>query len=159
MIKMGVLFLPVTLIAAWILAIVGVSPIGHTSGDDFATTAFKWMLTVPVGPMFLVSGFMHTVLAKSTARNIGWQTNGFQYELGFVSYGIGIAGIWAASLDKDAWIAVSVVVSVFLLGAAANHIVEMVRDKNFKPGNTLVLLYDIGLPISLWALLLGGGIL
>jgi hypothetical protein len=30
----------------------------------------------------------------------------------------------------------------------------MVREKNFKPGNSLVLIYDFGLPASLIGLLL-----
>ena len=34
----------------------------------------------------------------------------------------------------------------------------MVTDRNFHPGNTVILIYDIGLPISLWALLLGGNL-
>ena len=153
---MGVLFMPATLLVAWILAIFGVSA---TSGsdEDFAVNAMRWMMFVPVGGMFIASSFMHTVLAKKTAANIGWKTNGFQYELGFVSLGIGIAGLVAASMDTDAWIIMSIIVSVFLLGAAGYHIVEMVRDKNFKPGNSIVLLADFGLPISLWALLFAMG--
>ena len=155
---MGILFMPATLLVAWLLAIFGISP-GGDPGDDFTMTAMRWMMYVPVGGMFLVSGLMHTVFAKSTAANIGWKTNGFQYELGFVSFGIGLAGMFAGAMGTDAWIILSIVVSIFLLGAAANHIVEMVRDKNFAPGNSIVLLYDIGLPISLWALLIAMGAL
>ena len=33
------------------------------------------------------------------------------------------------------------------------HIMKMVQDKNFKPGNSLILLYDIGLPVSMIGLL------
>lgn len=153
---MGILFLPATLLLAWIFALLGWAPMGSSPGDDFAVTAMLWMMTVPIGGMFLVSGFMHTFLAKSTAANIGWTTNGFQYEIGFVSYGIGVAGLVAAYQEPGAWLVVSIVVSVFLLGAAGNHILEMVRDKNFAPGNSVVLLYDIGLPISLWALVAAG---
>ncbi len=50
----------------------------------------RWMLFLPAGIQFIVSGFMHTVFAKSTASGIGWKTNGFQYELGFASWGLGI---------------------------------------------------------------------
>ncbi len=35
--------------------------------------------------MMLVSGVMHTIFAKSTAKNIGWTTSPFQHELGFAS--------------------------------------------------------------------------
>lgn len=154
---MGILIMPATIIAAWLLAIFGVAPTGADPTDDFAMTAMRWMMSVPIGAMFIVSGFMHTVLAKKTAENIGWKTNGFQYEVGFVSFGIGIAGWFAAVMGTDAWILMSIVVSAFLLGAAGNHILEMIRDKNFKPGNSIVLLYDIGLPGSLLALLIATG--
>ncbi|MCH9816748.1 MAG: hypothetical protein K0U64_09940 [Actinomycetia bacterium] len=165
---MGILFLPGTLLLAWIFAVVGLSATGAEPSEEFAVAAMRWMLLMPGGIMFVVSGFMHTVFAKSTAKNIGWKTNGFQYELGFVSFGIGIAGIYAAYLNTglgaaaattnaDAWIILSIIISVFLLGAAANHIKEMIADHNFSPGNSIVLLYDIGLPISLWALLFAMG--
>lgn len=50
----------------------------------------------------------------------------------------------------------SIALSVFLLGAAGLHLKEMVRDRNFAWGNTWVLIYDIGLPVSLVALLGAG---
>ncbi len=149
---MAVIFLPGVLILAWILAVIGIEAPGAASGADFADNAMRWMMTLPAGGMFVVSAFMHTVLAKQTAKNIGWETNGFQYEIGFVSLGIGIAGIWAAYLDQSAWLVLSIVITAFLLGAAGNHLKEMFVDKNFSFGNTIVLLYDFGLPISLWAL-------
>ncbi len=149
--------LPLTLVIAWILALAGVTAPGATDGEDFAVSAMRWMMTIPAGYMFVASGVMHTVFAKSTAKNIGWTTNGFQYELGFVSFGLGVAGVVGAYMNTDAWIVLSIVSSVFLIGAAANHIKEIFADKNFSPGNTIVLVYDIGLPISLWALLLTMG--
>ena len=149
---MAVIFLPGVLLLAWILAIVGVEAPGASSGAEFSDNAMRWMMTLPAGGMFVVSGFMHTFLAKQTAKNIGWQSNGFQYELGFVSLGIGIAGIWAAYLDQPAWLVLSIVISAFLLGAAGLHLKEMFVERNFNLGNTIVLIYDIGLPISLWAL-------
>lgn len=99
---------------------------------------------------------MHTFFAKTTAESIGWKTNGFQYEIGFVSFGIGVAGIVAAYMSRDAWIVQTIIVSFFLLLAAANHIREIVKSKNYAPGNTVILIYDIGLPVSMIALLLAG---
>ena len=43
-----------------------------------------------------------------------------------------------------------------LLGASGLHVTEMIRDRNFAWGNTWVLLYDVGLPVSLIALLIAG---
>ena len=109
--------------------------------------------------MFIVGGFMHTVFAKETARKHRFeQTNGFQYRIGFGSFRMGIAGFVAAGTDQTvAWVCVSIAVSVFLLGAAANHFREMIKDKNFAPGNTIINISNIGLPVSLWALLFATG--
>lgn len=150
---MGVIILVLTLIAAWLLAIFGVSAPGQTSGASLSISALHWMFYLPAGWMFLVSGIMHTILAKSTAKNIGWKTNGFQYEIGFVSLGLGVAGILVAYTGSGSWLALTIVISFFLVLAGVNHIAEMVKNKNFKPGNSLILLYDFGLPVSLWALL------
>lgn len=153
---MAVLALPATLVVAWVLAIVGVTPPGANPSDEFADTAMRWMMTMPAGYLVIASGIMHTVFARSTAKNIGWTTNGFQYELGFVSIGLGIAGVVAAYVGGTSWLVLSIALSVFLLGAAGLHLKEMVRDRNFAWGNTWVLIYDIGLPVSLVALLGAG---
>mgnify|MGYP004305643219 CR=1 FL=1 len=50
----------------------------------------------------------------------------------------------------------SIVLSVFLLGAAGLHVTEMIRDRNFAWGNTWVLLDDVGLPVSLIARVAAG---
>lgn len=146
--------MPLTLIIAWVLALLNVTAPGAVSGEAFADSAMRWMLFIPGGFMVLASGVMHTVFAKSTAKNIGWQTNGFQYEIGFASFGMGLAGIIAAQSSSAAWLPVAVALSVFLVLAGLNHVREMITSKNFAPGNTLVLLYDFGLPISYGVLLI-----
>ena len=73
-----------------------------------------------------------------------------QYEIGFVSLGLGVAGLVATGLNRGAWLVLTIVITFFLILAAAQHIKAMVQEKNFKPGNSVILLYDIGLPISLW---------
>ena len=152
--NLGVLVLPTVWVLAWVLALAGVQPSGYHAGQGFSVDALRWMLYLPAGWMFLVSGVMHTKYARRTAALIGWQTNGFQYELGFVSFGGGLAGIYASLHGAQAWVAVSISITVFLVAAGVNHVIEMVRDHNFHPGNTFVCISDFGLPISLWALLL-----
>jgi len=151
---LGVLVLPVVWVVAWVLALLGVQASGYHADQGATVNAIRWMLYLPAGWMFMVSGLMHTKYAKRTAELIGWQTNGFQYELGFVSFGLGIAGVYASMHGPQSWIAVTIPTTTFLVFAGVNHVVEMVRDHNFNPGNTLVCISDFGLPISLWALLL-----
>lgn len=152
--RLGPLVLPLVWVIAWALALAGVQASGSHGGQGFSVNALRWMLYLPAGWMFLVSGLMHTKYAKKTAELIGWQTNGFQYELGFVSFGLGLAGIYASEHGTEAWITMAIPTSTFLFFAGINHVVEMVRKRNFEPGNTFVCISDFGIPISLWALLL-----
>ena len=150
----GPLVLPIVWVVAWILALAHVQASGYHADQGWTVNAIRWMLYLPAGFMFIVSGVMHTRFAKSTAAMIGWQTNGFQYELGFVSFGLGLAGVYASLHGSQSWIAVAIPTTTFLFFAGVNHVVEMVRRHNFNPGNTFVCISDFGVPISLWALLL-----
>ena len=141
-----------TVALAWIFTLLGWSAVGADAGDTFSDSAMRWMLFLPGGIMFLVSAFMHTVLARRTAAQIGWTTNGFQYEIGFVSLGLGLAGIVAANSGPAAWWPIAIAQGVFLVLAAVNHVIDMRRSRNLSPGNTLILVYDIGLPVSYLAL-------
>jgi len=38
-------------------------------------------------------------------------------------------------------------------------VVEMVRDRNFAPGNSVIVISDFGIPITLWAMLASVGAL
>lgn len=152
-------FVPATLILAWVFAIFGLQAPGQGSDSTFVISALHWMFYIPAGWMFVVSGIMHTVFAKSTAKNIGWKTNGFQYEIGFVSLGLGIAGIVAAYKGSGSWLELAIVISFFLVLAGINHVIEIFKSKNFSPGNTIILAYDLGLPISLWVLLYLAGLI
>jgi hypothetical protein len=44
--------------------------------------------------------------------------------------------------EPAAWVAASIAGGIFLLLAGLSHIVEIVRDKNYAPGNTAILLSD-----------------
>ncbi|MBM3635235.1 MAG: stearoyl-CoA 9-desaturase [Actinobacteria bacterium] len=156
---MGVVIIPLTLLVAWILGLAGVSAPGASAGASWDELVLHWTLFMPVGIVFLVSAVMHTVLARRTAASIGWQTNGFQYEIGFVSLGLGIAGIWATYQGSEAWIAVAIPTTAFLFLAGVNHLIEMVRDRNYAPGNSVIIISDFGTPITLWAMLAAVGAL
>ncbi len=151
---MGVLATAATLLVAWLLAIFHVAPAGAVDTDTFADSAMRWLLFLPGGFMFLSSFIMHTFLAKKTAAMIGWTTNGFQYEIGFVSLGLGVAGIVASVSSSASWVPIAIAQGIFLALAGVNHIVEMAKSHNFKPGNSMILIYDFGLPVSYLALLL-----
>ena len=149
---------PLFFVLAWVFALVGMEAPGTDSSTPFDESALRWILYLAAGWSILGGSVMHTIFARKTAESIGWQTNGFQYEVGFASMGIGLAGIYAGNHDDPAaWIAASLACGVFLLLAGLNHIVEIVREKNYAPGNTAILASDLGIPVSLLVLLVATG--
>lgn len=96
----------------------------------------------------------HVILRKKIAEQIGWVSNGFQIELGITSLGIGISGILCYWFRDSFWIATIIPFSTFLIGAGILHIVEMVRKKNFKAGNTWIVIPDFLMPITIIVLML-----
>ena len=141
---------PLLFVLPWIFALVGLGAPGADSSTPFDEQALRWMLFLGMGWSIAGGIFMHTVFARSTARAIGWQTNGFQYEVGFASLGIGLGGIYASFTDTpEAWIAASIAGGIFLLLSGLNHIIGIFREKNYAPGNTAILISDLGVPISL----------
>jgi len=150
--KISGLILPGMLILAWILALSGVTSPGHMASDTSAVSYIRWLLYF-AGFVFIFSAIMHSVFAKSMAVSIGWKTNGFQYEIAAVSLGLGLGCFYAVYHGVEAWVAISLPIVSFLFLAGVNHLYEMVRKKNYAPNNSLILIWDFGLPVSLLALL------
>jgi hypothetical protein len=149
---------PVAFLLSWLFALIGWQAPGTDAATPFAEQALRWILYIALGWTAAVGSLVHTVFARSTASSIGWETNGFQYEVGFANLAMGLAGIYAGSVDSSAaWIAASIAGGVFLLLAGLNHIVEIVRHRNYAPGNTAILISDLGVPISLLVLLVSTG--
>jgi len=151
---------PLAFVLSWVFAVLGWNAPGTDAATPFEEQALRWILYVALGWTAAVGSLMHTVFARRTASSIGWETSGFQYEVGFANLAVGLAGIYAgASEHPAAWVAASIAGGVFLLLAGLNHIVEIVRKKNYAPGNTAILVSDLGVPISLLVLLLATGAL
>ena len=148
----------ITFVLSWVFALIGWDAPGTDAATAFDEQALRWMLYIALGWTGAVGSLMHTVFARKTAESIGWQTNGFQYEVGFANLAVGLAGIYAGSVDSGpAWIAASIAGGTFLALAGCYHVVEIVRDRNYSPGNTAILISDFGVPISLFALLIATG--
>lgn len=146
------LLLPALFVVAWGSALLGWTPVGATVGDSTATTYVRWLLWY-AGFAFLFGAVSHSVLAKRTAASIGWTTNGFQYEVAAASLGIGGACLWSVTKGTDAMIVAAIPPIAFLFFAAVNHTIEIVRDGNHAPNNTLILVWDFGISISLAVLI------
>lgn len=149
---------PLLFVLSWVFALIGWEAPGTDASTASDEQALRWILFLGMGWSLAGGSLSHTVFARDTARAIGWQTSGFQYEVGFASLGIGLAGIYAASLDHPgAWVASAIAGGTFLVLAGANHVLEIARDRNLAPGNTAILISDFGVPVSLLVLLLSTG--
>lgn len=149
---------PLLFALAWIFALLGWEAPGTSSTTAFDENALRWVLYFGVGWASIGGAVSHTIFARPTAKAIGWVSNGFQYEVGFASLGIGLAGLIAAnSNDSSAWVVASLAGGIFLFLAGVNHIRDLVKEKNYAPGNTVIMLSDFGIPLSLLILLISTG--
>ena len=97
--------------------------LGTDSSTPFDELALRWMLFLGAGGSVAGASVAHTVFARQTARSIGWETNGFQFELGYASLAMGLAAIYASTVDEPAaWVVASIASGLFLLLAGFNHV-------------------------------------
>lgn len=121
-------------------------------------TLLSWFLLLGIGITYTFNGVMHTVFGDLSASLIGWENNGFQAEVGFASFGIGLVAIIAAPkrMPDSLKFAALVGPACFLWGAAGTHIVDIVERGNFSSHNAGTVLYtDILVPILGFALWTG----
>jgi hypothetical protein len=107
-----------------------------------------WYVLFDIGVMYLVNFVFHTFFGKTAAAFIGWADSPFQVEVGTASLGFSIAGFIAAFGNFDRRLVAVTGPSVFMLGAAAGHVNQMVMAHNFAPGNAGIIFYlDILIPL------------
>ncbi len=148
--------LPALFVFAWGFALSGMTAPGSKTVDGSSMAYLHWIIYF-AGVVFLFSSLMHSVFAKSLAASIGWKTNGFQYEIAAVSLGLGVGCVYSVYNCTVAMTAISLPIISFLFLAGVNHLIEIVRKKNYAPNNSLILVWDFGVPISLVALLVSIG--
>jgi len=154
------LFPPALFVLACVLGFLGVDPPGPSDDPGLDEALLLWTLYLSIGWAGIGAGLAHTVFAERTAASIGWQTNGFQYEIGFADFATGVAAIYAVHAgSEDAWAAVAIAGGLFRVLAGANHVRGIVRERDLAPGNSLILVSDVGPPVVLLVTLLSTGIL
>src|SRR5215208_2385423 len=125
------------------------------TGRRIAAILLLWLLVINVGLGGIWAFIGHTVFAEQVAESIGWPAgNPFQTEVAVANLAIGTLGILSYWIRGNFWTAAVIATSVWLLGAAAIHVREMVGEGNYNPGNAGVVFYmDIIGPALLIALL------
>jgi len=112
------------------------------------------VITVGFGSIWAFIG--HAFLSNQIAAYIGWSAGSpFQLEVAFANLAFGVLGILCFWIRGNFWTASIIGFSIFTLGAAYGHILNMFSTRNYAPGNAgAVLILDILIPILLIALLL-----
>ena len=125
-----------------------------TTGFHRATLLNGLIYLIGVAGLIGASG--HLLKADDVARSIGWAPRSpFQWEVGVANLGLGVLGVTCASYGRGFWLATIIMASIYLLGAAAGHVREMVVNKNFAPGNAgAVFAADVIIPVFLIVLYL-----
>jgi hypothetical protein len=118
------------------------------TGSNVAESFLSYYMLFPIGMSYVVNFVFHVFFGDLAARFIGWANSPFQTELGFVSLGIGVAGIMAFKASLPFRFATLIPPAIFSWGAAGGHIYQMITAHNFSPGNVgLVLPSDILTPV------------
>jgi hypothetical protein len=125
------------------------------TGRRVAEILLLWLLVINTGFGGIFAFMGHTFAADDVARSIGWPTgNPFQTEVAVANLAIGTLGILSYWIRGNFWIAAVIATSIWLLGAAAIHVVEIVNEGNYNPGNAGLIFYmDIIGPLILIVLL------
>ncbi len=147
------IFLAVTLVGAVLHLFLSKTP--KTKNRIFEVFLL-WFLVVMVGIGSIWAFIGHVFMSNMTAALIGWPAgNPFQLEVGVANLSFGILGVLCWKFRDNFWTASVIAISVFYLGAAYIHIVNIMQSGNMAPGNAGFALYiDILIPIILFALLI-----
>lgn len=113
-----------------------------------------WHVFWAIGVCNLYNFAMHAFFGKMSAAYIGWADSPFQFEVATASLGFAVVGFLAAFRSFDLRLAAVIGPGIFMLGAAAGHVYQMVTRNNFAPGNAGVFFYmDLVNPLfGLWLL-------
>src|SRR5579875_1167236 len=115
---------------------------------------FAWFLLFSIGLSFFYNFVIHVFFGGMAARFIGWADSPFQAEVGFASLGFAAVGFLAFRGSYGLRVAAVVGPALFLWGAAAGHVYQMIIASNFAPGNAGVIFYsDILIPLLGFVLL------
>ncbi|UJA21554.1 hypothetical protein HJD18_15920 [Thermoleophilia bacterium SCSIO 60948] len=138
---------PVVFVVAVVLGLLQVEPPGPRVNPSVDEALLVWVTYLALGWNGVGGAISHTIFAKPTAASIGWPSGGFQYEVGFANLAFGAASIYAVHSGSNEALATAVIgASVFLVLAGINHVRGMARERNFAPGNSVILLSDFGAP-------------
>ena len=108
---------------------------------------------VGIGGLYAFAG--HAFMADLVAEKIGWPAGSpFQFEVAVANLAFGVLGLVSLMIRRDFWLATAAGYAVFMLGAAAGHVREIVQKGNFSEYNAGAFLFvgDVIVPLALLVL-------
>ena len=109
-----------------------------------------YQLTITLTLTSFIGFWGHVFKSDMIADFIGWQKGSFfQKELGYAELGQAIGGLLCIGMGREFYLATIAIVIPLYVGAAIVHIQEMIKSKNFKPGNAFMVLPDLLMPLTL----------
>ncbi|MFN2528357.1 MAG: DUF6790 family protein [Candidatus Baltobacteraceae bacterium] len=122
-------------------------------GNRASLAQILWKETVfyAVGIGFFYTGIFHAFFPAMAAPAIGWAPSPFEWELACAEFGVGTMGIWSLWRSNEFRLPVTLIFAIFSLGAAVQHIHQILCCANYAPGNAGAILWvlDIALPLFL----------
>jgi hypothetical protein len=135
--------------------VLGFLDVDQPFGSSELSPLLQWMLSLGLGVMSLWSAFSHAVYTDRVAKSIGWAPSPFQHEIAGANLGIGLGAIAASVLGVAAAWAIWFMAASFLWSAAAVHVADMVKRKNFAINNAgPIFWWDILTPLTILIALL-----
>jgi len=142
------------LLAGFVAAIASLLRTPNLNAARIVEALLFYFLLFSIGVSYFYNFVLHTFFGAMAARFIGWPNSPFQAEVGFASLGFAVVGFLACWRGFDMRLAAIVGPALFLWGAAAGHIYQIVHARNLAPGNAGVILYtDVLIPIFGFVLL------
>jgi hypothetical protein len=109
-----------------------------------------YQLVFSVGLTSLLAFIGLNFMTEYVAAYSGWPACPFENLLGNVNLGYAVLGFMCIWKGDEFWLATIIGLSVWLLGDAVEHIIDMIVNHNYAPGNIGVPLYtDIIVPLIL----------
>lgn len=142
---------------AIIASLIHISRTKKRTSAKLAEIFLMYLIFFNIGVQGVFAFMGHAFMANQIAREIGWPIGSpFQFEVAVANLGMGVAGLLGIFWRKTYWLAVLIMSSVFIFGAAYGHFVQMAKG-DMSPYNSGIFLYfgDIIIPtiiviVAIW---------
>jgi hypothetical protein len=136
-------------IGVFLFAIATIKQVAEGLVPGWQTVMIANGVTYLVGWSLLGAGISHLFFGRRISSTIGFAPTEYQFEVGAADVAMGAAALMATSYGPDYWWAVILISSIFRVICGVGHIRSMIRDRNFAPNNTTILLVNFGVPAFL----------